>query len=191
MSPALLLFAALFAAEPPAATPPAKANPQVELETSLGKIVLELYPAKAPKSVENFLTYAKAGQYDGTIFHRVIPGFMIQGGGFTADMKQKPTRAPIANEADNGLGNQRGTIAMARTGDPDSATCQFFINTVDNAGLNFKSKTPQGWGYTVFGKVVSGLDVVDKIAKVSTATKQGFADVPVQPVTIVKATVKP
>lgn len=192
MSPAVFLFAALFAAEPPAGPAPAqKANPQVELQTSMGSIVIELYPDKAPKTVASFLAYVRSGQYDGTIFHRVIPRFMVQGGGFTADMTQKPTQPSIQNEADNGLVNSRGTLAMARTGDPHSATCQFFINTVDNGFLNFKSKTPQGWGYTVFAKVISGMDVVDKISGVATGTKSGFQDVPTQTVTIVKATVKP
>ena len=177
------------AQDAPKASAPASAAPRVAFETSKGRIVLELSPDKAPKSVANFLQYVKAGHYNGVIFHRVIDGFMIQGGGFTADMAQKPTQAPIQNEADNGLRNDRGTIAMARTGDPHSASAQFFINTVNNDGLNHKSKTPQGWGYTVFGKVVEGMDVVDAIAKVPTGMKKGFADVPVQPVTITKATV--
>jgi peptidyl-prolyl cis-trans isomerase B (cyclophilin B) len=177
------------AAETPKATAPAPAAPRVAFETSKGRIVLELYPDKAPKSVANFLQYVKSGHYNGVIFHRVIDGFMIQTGGFTADMTQKPTQAPIQNEADNGLRNDRGTIAMARTGDPHSASAQFFINTVGNDGLNHKSKTPQGWGYTVFGKVVEGMDVVDAIAKVPTGMKKGFSDVPVQPVTITKANV--
>jgi len=167
----------------------AAAHPRVALETNKGRIVLELFPDKAPKSVENFLQYVKAGHYNGIIFHRVIDGFMIQTGGFTADMTQKPTRPPIQNEADNGLRNERGTIAMARTGDPHSASAQFFINTVNNDGLNHKSKTPQGWGYTVFGKVTEGMDVVDAIAKVRTGTKSGYSDVPVEPVVIKKATV--
>jgi cyclophilin family peptidyl-prolyl cis-trans isomerase len=161
----------------------ATAHPRVALDTSKGKIVIELYPDKAPKSVANFLQYVKSGHYDGVIFHRVIPGFMIQGGGFTADMKQKPTKPPIANEADNGLTNDRGTVAMARTSDPNSASAQFFINVVDNGFLNFKSKTPQGWGYTVFGKVVEGMDVADAIAAVKTKAQ----DVPVEPITIKKA----
>ncbi len=177
------------AQDAPKASTPASAAPRVAFETSKGRIVLELSPDKAPKSVANFLQYVKAGHYNGVIFHRVIDGFMIQGGGFTADMTQKPAQAPIQNEADNGLRNDRGTIAMARTGDPHSASAQFFINTVNNDGLNHKSKTPQGWGYTVFGKVVEGMDVVDAIAKVPTGMKKGFADVPVQPVTITKATV--
>ena len=159
-------------------------NPKVEFDTSKGKMVIELYTDKAPQTVQNFLAYVDAGFFDGTIFHRVIPNFMIQGGGFTADMNQKPTNAPIKNEADNGLENQRGTLAMARTSDPDSATGQFFINSVDNDFLNFKSKTPQGWGYAVFGKVVEGLDVVDAISAVETGTRGGHGDVPVEPVVV-------
>ena len=131
--------------------------PKIVLETNFGKITLELDPAAAPKSVENFLTYVRDGFYNGTIFHRVIKGFMIQGGGFTEDVQQKPTRTAIQNEADNGLKNLRGTIAMARTPDPHSASSQFFINTVDNAFLDFTAKTPKGWGYCVFGKVVEGM----------------------------------
>ncbi|HXO18526.1 MAG TPA: peptidylprolyl isomerase [Thermoanaerobaculia bacterium] len=185
---ALILVLAMAlpgAAAPAAAT---AANPRVTLETSKGKIVIEL-SQKAPKSTANFLQYVKAHQYDGTIFHRVIPGFMIQGGGFTADMQQKPTKEPIPNEADNGLSNQRGTIAMARTGDPNSATAQFFINVVNNKALDFTAKTTAGWGYTVFGKVVEGMEVVDKIAAVPTGRKGMFQDVPTEAVTIVKATV--
>ena len=164
-------------------------NPRVLLETSKGKIVLELNAAKAPKTVKNFVDYVKAGHYNGTIFHRVIPGFMIQGGGFTAEMQQKPTRSPIQNEADNGLANSRGTIAMARTGDPHSATGQFFINLVDNRALNHTAKTQAGWGYTVFGKVVEGMDVADKIAAVRTGSRSGYQDVPVEPVVITSAKV--
>ncbi len=145
------------------------ANPQVELDTSAGVIKLELYPDAAPKTVANFLDYVKSGHYAGTQFHRVIDGFMIQGGGFTADFKQKPTKPPIAIESESsakaGLSNAPGTIAMARTGDPNSATAQFFINVADNKRLDFTSATPQGYGYTVFGKVISGMDVVNKIAK--------------------------
>ncbi len=144
-------------------------NPKVELDTTAGKIVVELYPEAAPATVANFLEYVKSGFYTGTQFHRVIPGFMIQGGGFTADFKQKPTRPPVVNEAEKsskaGLLNVPGTIAMARTSDPNSATAQFFINVNDNKSLNFRSADPMGIGYTVFGKVVSGMDVVDKIAK--------------------------
>lgn len=164
-------------------------NPRVALDTSKGRIVLELDAGKAPKTVANFLQYVKSGHYNGVIFHRVMDGFMIQTGGFTADMTQKPTKAPIQNEADNGLRNDRGTIAMARTGDPHSASAQFFINTVDNSALNHKSKTPPGWGYAVFGKVVEGMDVVDQISKVATGSKSGHQNVPVEPVTIKKATV--
>src|SRR5215203_5848199 len=136
------------------------ANPQVELKTSMGTITLELYPDKAPKTVENFLQYAKDGHFKGTIFHRVIPGFMIQGGGFTADFEQKKTRSPVQNEANNGIKNESGTIAMARTSDPHSATAQFFINVNDNQSLNF---APGNAGYAVFGKVIKGMDVVKKI----------------------------
>ena len=165
-------------------------SPQVKLETSLGDIVIKLDAAKAPATVQNFLAYVKEGHYDGTIFHRVIPGFMAQGGGFTADFKQKPTHAPIKNEADNGLKNNRGTIAMARTPDPDSASAQFFINYKDNSFLDFKSKTPQGWGYAVFGEVASGMDVVDKMATIPTGSGGPMpSDVPKTTITIEKATV--
>jgi cyclophilin family peptidyl-prolyl cis-trans isomerase len=162
----------------------ADGNPKVLLDTSKGKIVLELYPEKAPETVKNFLNYVDEKFYDRTIFHRVIPKFMIQGGGFTADMNRKPTGAPIKNEADKGINNDRGTIAMARTGDPHSATAQFFINTVNNDFLNHKSKTQQGWGYAAFGKVVEGLDTVDAISAVKTTTRGPFRDVPVEPVVI-------
>lgn len=161
----------------------------MKLTTNKGTIVLELYPDKAPKTVENFLQYVQDGHYDGSIFHRVIEGFMIQGGGFDAEMQKLSTRDPIPNEADNGLANERGTIAMARTSDPDSATAQFFINTVDNTPLNHTGKTPQGWGYAVFGRVVEGMDVVDAIAGVSTRTVGMFRDVPAEPVVIEKATI--
>jgi len=165
-------------------------NPKVVLETNKGNITISLYPDKAPKSVENFLAYVRSGFYDGTIFHRVIPGFMIQGGGFTPDMTQKDTRAPIKNEADNGLSNERGTLAMARTGDPDSATSQFFINQVDNPRLDFTSKdSGRTWGYAVFGKVTDGMDVVDEISKVDTDTRNGHQSVPVDPVVIEHARV--
>ena len=160
-------------------------NPSVRMTTSQGTITLELYPDKAPKTVENFLAYVDSGFYAGTTFHRVIEGFMIQGGGFTEDMKKKPTRDPIDNEADNGLKNDRGTIAMARTAIPDSATAQFFINHKDNAFLNHTGKTPRGWGYAVFGKVTDGMEVVDAIAKVPTGAKGPFPkDVPDTPVVI-------
>ncbi|MGB5261352.1 MAG: peptidylprolyl isomerase [Gammaproteobacteria bacterium] len=161
----------------------------VNMETSAGMITLELDSNKAPQSVENFVNYAKAGHYDGTVFHRVIPGFMIQGGGFDADMKQKPTNAQIKNEADNGLKNADGTIAMARTNDPHSATAQFFINVKDNAFLDHTAPSPQGWGYAVFGKVVDGMDVVTSIEKVQTGTRAGHGDVPIENVVIQKVTV--
>jgi peptidyl-prolyl cis-trans isomerase B (cyclophilin B) len=159
----------------------------VELTTSAGVIRLELDDAKAPKTVENFLAYVSKGHYDGTVFHRVIKSFMIQGGGMTEDMKQKPTDAPIQNEANNGLKNDKYTVAMARTNAPHSATAQFFINTKDNAFLNFSSETPSGWGYTVFGKVVAGQEVVDAIEKVRTGSKGFHDDVPLEAVKIEKA----
>jgi len=162
-------------------------NPRIEMETTKGKIVLELYADKAPQTVKNFLAYVDTGFYDGTIFHRVIPNFMIQGGGFTADMKQKDNRPPIDNEADNGLRNERGTIAMARTSNPHSATAQFFINTKNNDFLNHKGKSPQGWGYAVFGRVVEGVAVVDAISGVKTGTRGSFRNVPADPVVIRKA----
>ena len=165
----------------------ASANPRVAIETSLGKIIVELDPAKAPKTVENFLAYVSAGFYEGTTFHRVIPGFMIQGGGFTPEMKQKATQPPIPNEADNGLKNVRGALSMARTPDPNSATSQFFICQVDRPDLNHTGKNPQGWGYAVFGKVIEGIEVVDKIATVKT----GNRDVPMTAVIIQKATLLP
>ncbi|HJV70235.1 peptidylprolyl isomerase [Ideonella sp.] len=160
----------------------------VELTTSAGVIRLELDEAKAPQSVANFLAYANKGHYDGTVFHRVIKGFMIQGGGMTADMKQKPTDAPIQNEANNGLKNDKYTVAMARTNAPHSATAQFFINTKDNGFLNFTAESPSGWGYAVFGKVVAGQDVVDTIEKVRTGNKGFHDDVPLEAVTIEKVT---
>lgn len=153
-------------------------NPVVLLETTSGDILVELYPDKAPETVANFLKYVDNGFYNNTIFHRVIPGFMIQGGGLTARMQQKDTEAPIKNEVDNGLKNDRGTIAMARTMDPHSATAQFFINLVDNDFLNFQAPSGNGWGYCVFGKVTEGMDVVDKIAKVKTTTVGMYQDVP-------------
>jgi cyclophilin family peptidyl-prolyl cis-trans isomerase len=162
----------------------------VKLETSLGVIKVELYPEKAPVSVKNFLTYVNEGHYDGLIFHRVIRDFMLQGGGFTKDMKERGSKhPPIRNEADNGLKNDRGTLAMARTSVVDSATSQFFINTVNNDFLNHRAKTPQGYGYAVFGKVTEGMDVVDKIRAVPTGNVGMFQDVPLTPVTIIKATV--
>lgn len=163
--------------------------PYVELETTMGNIVIELNHEKAPNTVANFLEYVKSGHYDGTIFHRVIDGFMIQGGGMDANMTEKSTNAPIQNEADNGLKNEVGTIAMARTSDPHSATAQFFINVKDNSFLNFSGKNPQGWGYAVFGKVIEGMDIVNKIKGVPTG-KYGFhADVPTTPVVITHAKV--
>ena len=160
------------------------------IETSKGTITLELDGEKAPATVANFAEYARSGFYDGTIFHRVIDGFMIQGGGFTKGMNQKETRAPIRNEAMNGLKNARGTIAMARTMVVDSATSQFFINLVDNGFLDFRNPTPQGFGYAVFGKVTKGMEVVDKIAKVPTGNRGMHQDVPVKPVVIKKVTVE-
>jgi len=159
----------------------------VFFQTSEGDIKVELYADKAPITVKNFLEYVNNGHYAGTIFHRVIADFMIQGGGFTKDFKQKSTLAPIQNEADNGLKNLRGTLAMARTSDVNSATAQFFINTVDNSFLDFKANTPREYGYCVFGKVVEGMDVVDKIRKVKTTSKEGYQDVPVQAVEIISA----
>lgn len=161
----------------------------VRLETSMGVIVLELDADNAPKTVDNFIKYVDDGHYDGTIFHRVIDGFMIQGGGMDADMREKSTRAPIENEADNGLSNDSYTIAMARTMDPHSATAQFFINVKQNDFLNHRSKTPQGWGYAVFGKVVDGQDVVDSIKGVATGRKGMHDDVPLDAVVINKAVV--
>lgn len=162
----------------------------IVLETNLGAISLELYPDKAPKTVANFTDYIRAGHYDGTVFHRVIPNFMAQGGGFTADLQQKPTNAPITNEADNGLQNLRGTIAMARTGEPHSASAQFFINVADNAFLNFSAPTRQGWGYAVFGKVTAGMDVVDAMVALPTGAAGPFgSDVPKQAVVIESARV--
>ena len=165
----------------------AQEAPKVKLATSMGDIVVQLDPAKAPKSVENFLAYVSAKHYDGTIFHRVIDGFMIQGGGFTADMVQKPMRAPIPLEASNGLKNDQYTIAMARTSAPHSASAQFFINVADNGFLNHTAISAQGWGYAVFGKVISGTDVVDKIKAVKTSRKGYHDDVPVDDVVMEKA----
>jgi peptidyl-prolyl cis-trans isomerase B (cyclophilin B) len=180
----LALGAVSLSAQPPA--PAAKPNPRVTLETSKGKIVVELFPAKAPLTVANFLQYVKSGFYNGVIFHRVIPDFMVQTGGFTPDMKQKPTKGQIKNESDNGLHNERGTLAMARLTEPHTASSQFFINLKDNRSLDH---SPRGWGYTVFGKVVEGMDVVDAIATVRTTTKGQYGDVPVEPILIKKASV--
>ena len=173
-----------------ACTPRKGDKPMVILETSLGVIKVELYPDKSPVSVKNFLTYVKEGHYDGLIFHRVIRDFMVQGGGFTKEMGERGSKhPPIRNEADNGLTNDRGTLAMARTSVVDSATAQFFINVVNNDVLNHRAKTPQGYGYAVFGKITEGMDVVDKIRAVPTGNSGMFQDVPLQPVTITKATV--
>lgn len=165
----------------------AVSNPQVVLETSMGKIVVELYPQKAPKTVENFLRYVKEGFYDQTQFHRIIPGFVIQGGGFDLKGVQKPTHKPIINESKNGLSNERGTIAMARTQDPHSATSQFYINVKDNTFLDAQKDK---WGYAVFGKVITGMEVVDAISKVKTTIKYGMKDVPETPVVLKKAYIK-
>ena len=183
--------AAAPAPEAPAATAEKPANPQAIIKTSLGEIRVELNAEKAPKSVENFVQYAKDGFYDGTIFHRVIDNFMIQGGGFTPDLKQKPTRASIANEAKNALSNKRGTLAMARTPDPNSATAQFFINVVDNRNLDYVSdERADTWGYAVFGKVVSGMEVVDQIKATPVGPKGPFPrDVPTTDVVIEKVTI--
>ena len=162
-------------------------NPNVLLDTTEGEILIELYPDKAPETVANFLKYVDEGFYKNTIFHRVIKGFMIQGGGLTLKMEEKPTNAPVKNEADNGLKNDRGTIAMARTMDPHSATAQFFINLVDNEFLNYCAPTVQGWGYCVFGKVVDGMDVVDKIGKTKTGSRPPYDDVPLDSVLINEA----
>ncbi len=168
--------------EPNKPQTPEPNNPKIRLQTTLGDIVVELDAKAAPVTVKNFLRYVEEGFFDGTIFHRVIPNFMIQGGGFTQDMRQKQTHEPIANEASNGLKNNRGTIAMARTNDPNSATCQFFINLVNNASLNYAGQSKPG--YAVFGKVVEGMDVVDKIGFTPTTTKNMMADVPVTTIVI-------
>jgi peptidyl-prolyl cis-trans isomerase A (cyclophilin A) len=181
-SAALIANAPAFAQAAPQA-----AHPSVLFKTSQGDIRVELYPEKAPKTVANFLDYVKSGQYNGTIFHRVIPGFMIQGGGFSTSFVEKPTRAPIPLESKNGLKNSVGTLSMARTSDPNSATAQFFINTVDNAGLDYPN--PDGNGYAVFGKVTAGMDVVKKIEGTPTTTRGPMADVPQKPVIIESATV--
>jgi len=162
---------------------------RVQMKTTFGTITLELDGEKAPKTVENFLNYVKDGFFDGTIFHRVIDNFMIQGGGFDTEMRQKPTMDPIENEADNGLTNDRGTIAMARTMDPNSATAQFFINVKDNDFLNHTGKNMQGWGYAVFGRVVEGDNILDKIRKVETGNMAGHQDVPREPIVIESVTV--
>jgi cyclophilin family peptidyl-prolyl cis-trans isomerase len=162
-----------------------KTNPKILMKTSMGDITVELYPDKAPISVKNFFSYVDEKFYDGTIFHRVMKGFMIQGGGLTPEFRSKPAKSAIKNEATNGLRNKRGTIAMARMPDPDSATCQFFINHVDNPGLDHSDNSPEGYGYAVFGKVVKGMDVVDAIAGVKIMTKSGRANVPRETITII------
>lgn len=171
-------------------TMPHKKHPIVTMETTLGEIKIELNSEKAPVTVKNFITYVREGHYNNTIFHRVIPDFMIQGGGFTKEMSQKPVHAPIVNEANNGLKNDRGTISMARTGVINSATAQFFINVVDNKPLDFRNETASGYGYAVFGKVIKGMDVVDMIVDAKTASKEGHQNVPVEPIIIFTATVK-
>jgi cyclophilin family peptidyl-prolyl cis-trans isomerase len=186
MSLSIPVFILALAAAGAAGGGQPQAHPHVTFDTSMGKIVLELYPDKAPKTVANFLAYVKAHHYDGTIFHRVIPNFMVQGGGFTADMQEKPTKATVKNESNNGLSNERGTISMARTSDPDSASAQFFISVKDNkSSLDYRGP---GTGYAVFGKVIEGMDVVDKIVSVPTTTKGPYGDVPITPIKIVKAT---
>ena len=166
-------------------------NPVVSLKTTKGTVTIELYPDKAPKSVENFLAYSESGFYDGTLFHRVVNDFIIQAGGYDAELNRKETREPIQNEANNGLKNERGTVAMARTSEPNSATSQFFINVKDNAFLDFKSETPQGWGYAVIGRVIEGMDVVDAIAGTETIDRGGaFRNLPSDPVVIESATAK-
>lgn len=186
----LLLFPTLsFADQIPKMTENSPNAPQVKLETTVGDIIIQLDGEKAPVTTENFITYVKEGFYDGTIFHRVIPGFMAQGGGFTSGMKQKKVRAAIKNEANNGLKNDRGTIAMARTGDPHSATAQFFINFQDNASLNHTAENMQGWGYTVFGKVIDGMYLVDEMAHAPTGHSGPHGDVPKTDIVIKKASV--
>ncbi len=172
-----------------APAPGQPANPRVRIETGKGNITVELFPRNAPLSTENFLKQVQSGFYDGTIFHRVIPGFMIQGGGLLPDMTEKPNGAPIQNEADNGLKNLRGTLAMARTMEPHSATSQFFINVADNYFLNHRGKSMQGWGYAVFGQVVEGMEVVDAIVAASRGSHGAYDDVPLEPVVMQKVTV--
>lgn len=184
----LTLSSSAFAQSESASTPKTvTVAPQVLIETSKGSFVIELYPDKAPKTVENFLRYVNEEFYDNTIFHRVIPNFMIQGGGFTADMQKKQTHAEIQNEADNGLRNRIGTVAMARTNDPHSATAQFFVNVSQNTFLDFREKHGRGWGYTVFGNIIKGMKTVNQIRNEKTGFKNGFKDVPLKTVTIIKA----
>lgn len=185
----LVLFCCFIGGATANPSPTGATTVTVQMQTNKGLIVLELDAAKAPETVANFLEYARAGFYDGTIFHRVIPNFMIQGGGFEPGMSQKATRAQIKNEADNGLKNELGTIAMARTSDPHSATAQFFINTKNNAFLNHSAPNSQGWGYCVFGKVTEGMDVIQAIEKVKTGNRGGHGDVPLEDVVIEKVTV--
>jgi peptidyl-prolyl cis-trans isomerase A (cyclophilin A) len=184
----LLATATLAVAMAPLNALAQTASPKVRVTTSMGDIVLELYPDKAPKTVDNFLQYVRDKHYNDTVFHRVMDGFMVQGGGFTVDFEQKATRAPIPLEAQNGVKNDRGTIAMARTANPNSATAQFFINVVDNAMLN--APNPDGYGYTVFGKVIQGMDVVDKIKTMPVGNKGPHQNVPKTPITILKATLE-
>ena len=187
----LAAMAAVFAISAFSPAMAAKGDPHVLLTTSAGNIELELNSQKAPISVDNFLKYVNSGFYNNTTFHRVIPGFMVQGGGFTADMKQKRATHPaVVNEARGGLANKRGTIAMARTNEPHSATCQWFVNTVDNDFLDARN-AQDGWGYTVFGRVTRGMDVIDKISAVRTGSRRGMSDVPVETITILSARVKP
>jgi peptidyl-prolyl cis-trans isomerase B (cyclophilin B) len=188
----VLISAFLMIAQVSGSNPsqPVPQRPKVVLETSEGRIVLELMPDKAPVTVKNFLDHVKSGYYDGTIFHRVIPNFMIQGGGLGPDMTARPgANPPIVNEADNGLKNDRGTVAMARTGDPHSATSQFFINSVNNDSLNHKGKNQAGWGYAVFGRVTEGMNVVDAISRTPTGSRGPFQNVPVKPVVLQKTKV--
>lgn len=182
----LVLFMSISAQAQSQAKEPTK-NPQVLIETTEGTIMLELYPDKAPKTVDNFLKYVNEKFYDDTIFHRVIADFMIQGGGFTEDFEKKITRAPIMNEADNGLRNRIGTVAMARTNDPHSATAQFFINTAQNTFLDFREKTSRAWGYAVFGRVIDGMKTVNKLRMAKTGFKNGMKDVPKETIKIIKA----
>lgn len=187
LNTALLALFMSISVQAQASTKASAENPQVLIETSQGTILLELYPDKAPKTVENFLKYVNEKFYDGTIFHRVIADFMIQGGGFTEDFEKKITHAPIQNEADNGLRNRIGTVAMARTNDPHSATAQFFINTAQNNFLDFREKTPRAWGYAVFGRVIDGMKTVNKLRMAKTGFKNGMKDVPNETLKIIKA----
>lgn len=184
------LFLMCLQAQPAAQAAPVAANPQVVVETSIGSFTIELFQDKSPVSVENFLQYVREGFYTGTVFHRVVSGYVVQGGGYTADLTEKPTRPPIQNEATNGLSNQRGTVAMARTRTARSATSQFFVNLADNRRLDHTGYAPDDFGYAVFGRVVEGMDVVDRISKVQTTIKDGMENVPIEPVIIKGTTVK-